>query len=131
MQRMTAEDLVRLKMKFRSLPRVQLIRHRGDLDLGNADGKLVDGDTLRFVKEAANTLPVLIDEIERLHARLQEYRNALKPFAEFIPPMHGDKQTDDQIICTITAPDDNGEVKENVLTRGDFRRARELLAGGM
>lgn len=81
MQRMTAEDLVRLKMKFRSLPRVQLIRHRGDLDLGDADGKLVDGDTLRFVKEAANTLPVLIDEIERLHARLQEYRNALKPFA--------------------------------------------------
>lgn len=75
-------------LKVMTTPRLplQLIEHRDDVYLVDADSNRADADTLYYAKEAANALPLLIAEIERLREQNRELREALRPFAEFIPP---------------------------------------------
>lgn len=69
-------------LKVMTTPRLplQLIEHRCDVYLVDADGNRADADTLYYAKEAANALPLLIAEIERLREQLKEDRLFLEWF---------------------------------------------------
>lgn len=65
------------------------------------------------------------DEIAKLRAELEEAREALKPFAEFLGylttemrPHHMDRRSDDDGVPLVTGAQ---------LTMGDLRRARAFL----
>lgn len=92
---------------------------RAGLPLWNPNG----GSLAEAIKSANRLMANTVDIIEAQSKALAEAREALKPFAEFVPDFFDDGHQDDDIV-SITSHHGGLDL---TLTVDDFRRARAAI----